>query len=396
LRGVNGTLGDNINPTARRLMGNMIVYQNVRLLSTAIFSSLIDPMGILVNGGSIKDAARTFIRGVREIPAGLKGDPGMDAATELAAEVGVIDHSILVHTLSNDYTQGMVGETASKINAAFFRFNMMERYTQSVRVGATTAAMNFLAKHAQLSGKHSARYLSELGVRSSDIVRYNGRIATSVSEGLTAEQELRVRSAINQWVDGAVLRPDAADKPVWMNDPHFALIAHLKQFVYAFSHTIIDKVIHEAKHGNYAPAVSLVSYVPFMVAADIARDMLTNGGDEPEWKKGWGAAEYLSNGVQRAGLLGVRQITADAASAWGEGAEKGAALAKKGAGAWTAALGPAYALGELSGPTVNQFIDAVAVLGGQKQWLPVALHAMPANTLYDEYVKDAVYGKDGD
>ena len=37
-----------------------------------------------------------------------------------------------------------------------------------------------------------------------------------------------------QWVDGAVLRPDAADKPLWMSDPHWALVAHLKQFVFTF------------------------------------------------------------------------------------------------------------------------------------------------------------------
>jgi hypothetical protein len=50
----------------------------------------------------------------------------------------------------------------------------------------------------------------------------------------------KVRAAVNMWVDGAVLRPDAVDKPIWMNDPHWALVAHLKQFVYAFQETILN------------------------------------------------------------------------------------------------------------------------------------------------------------
>ena len=30
--------------------------------------------------------------------------------------------------------------------------------------------------------------------------------------------------------------------------------------------------------------------------------------------------------------------------------------------------------------------------GGHRQWLPAVLHAMPANALYDEYVKSAAHG----
>ena len=61
VRSVDGTLGDTINPEARRLFGNMIVYQNVRLLPLMIFSSLVDPMGITVRGGTVGDAFQALL-----------------------------------------------------------------------------------------------------------------------------------------------------------------------------------------------------------------------------------------------------------------------------------------------------------------------------------------------
>jgi hypothetical protein len=343
-------------------MGNMIVYQNIRLLPLAVFSMAVDPNGVLVRGGTVKDAWNTLKRGISEIPKGLRGDTSMDAQTRLAQDLGTIDNAVLHHALGSMYTQGVTGNTARKINDTFFKYNLVEQMNISMRVGATEAAMGFMSRHAD--GKHNAhstRYLAELGLTPADIVMKDGRVAVCEGDGLTPEHAARMRSAVNQWVDGAVLRPDAADKPVWMNDPHFMLFSHLKQFVYSFQHTILQRVIHEARNGNYTPSAALLSYVPMMIAADMAKGMIQGGGEEPTWKKGWTVGDYVGNGVQRAGLLGVGQIGADAFKNVQEG----------GTG-----------IGQLMGPTVEQLGDAVQTLGGHKQFGTMALHSLPANQLY--------------
>jgi len=360
VEGVNGSLGDDLNPTARRIMGDMIVYQNIRLLPLAIFSSVVDPMGILVNGGAIKDAWGTFKRAVSEIPKGLRGDMRADEMTRLAEDLDVITKASLQHALGTSYNQGMVGKTGQKINDAFFRFNMMEQWNTSVRVGATQAALGFLKKHAAGHNQHSARYMKELGLNASDVKVVNGKVATSVAEGLSEAQAARVKSAVNQWVDGAHLRPDAADAATWMNDPHFMLISHLKKFVFAFHHTIIKRVIHETKNGNYAPAAALTSYIPIMLAADLTKGLLQGGGEVPEWKKNWTAADYLMNATERAGVFGVGQFAVEAAH-----------------GNW----------GALTGPTLEQLGDAVSVMGGRESMRSFALHSMPANALYATWAK---------
>ena len=152
-----------------------------------------------------------------------------------------------------------------------------------------------------------------------------------------------------------------------MNDPHWALVAHLKQFVYPFHHTILKRVGHEMRNGNYVPAMALASYVPIMIASEVAKGMLQNGGDEPEWKKNWGIEDYVAHGVQRAGLLGIGQLGVDAYTDMQRG----------GTG-----------VGALAGPTLEQMGDALQVLGGHKQFESFALRAMPANALYSGYLNE--------
>jgi hypothetical protein len=363
VRAVDGTLGDTINPEARRLFGNLIVYQNVRLLPLMIFSSLVDPMGIAVRGGTTGEAFNAFKRGISEIPKNFKKNPTDDAATKFAASIGTIDDASLVHTLGALYSQGMVGDTGRKINDTLFRYNLAEQFNTSMRVSATEAAMGFLARHADgTASRHSARWLNELGLNPGDIqLDASGRPKVFQHEGLTLEQSAKMKAAINRWVDGAVLRPDAADKPIWMSDPHFSLIAHLKQFTYSFHETILKRVAHEYQNGNYTPAMALASYVPMMIAADMAKGMIQGGGSQPSWKDDWGMGDYIASGIERAGLLGVGQFGVDML--------RDAARGGTGVGA-------------LVGPTIEQLADAARVMGGREAFGSFALKSMPANALY--------------
>lgn len=256
----------------------------------------------------------------------------------------------------------MVSDTGKKLNDMFFKYNLMEQFGRSMRVGATEAALKFMEKHSASPSTHSERWLAELGLTAKDVRVIDGRVALTEADGLSAAHAARMRSAVNRWVDGAVLRPDAADKPIWMNDPRFMLISHLKQFVYAFQHTILSRVVHEYRHGNMAPALALTSYVPVMLVADTVKGLVQGGGEEPEWKKGWTASDYLSNAVERAGMFGVGQFALDTAQ-----------------GQW----------GSLTGPTLEQFVDGAGVLGGAKQFKPFALHSLPANSLYSNMVRGA-------
>jgi hypothetical protein len=138
------------------------------------------------------------------------------------------------------------------------------------------------------------------------------------------------------------------------------LIAHLKRFVFAFQETILKRVVHEAKHGTYAPAMALASYVPIMIAADTLKGIAMEGGDEPEWKRDWTAADYVGYGVQRAGLFGVGQFAVDAAS-----------------NPWSVA-----------GPSIEQLlVDPVRVAMGRERFGNYAVDALPAHAVVETAAK---------
>lgn len=357
VKAVNGTLGDEIDPHFRHLQGNIIAYQNIRLLPLALFSSLVDPLGIIVRGGQVKDGWETFKRGIKELHKSWQGNPSFDAKTRLAEEIGTIEDAVLQHTISSAYGQGMMGDTAQKVNDAFFRYNFMEGFNRSMRVGATQAALGFIKRHAMGENEHSMRYLKELGL-SPRQVKFDADGNVVIDEA--------VKRAVNRWVDGAVLRPDAADSAIWMNDPHFAVIAHLKHFAFSFHHTFLKRVWHEYQHGNYQPLMALGAFVPMMMAADFIKDIATNGGDEPAWKREWTFMDHVGYGVERSGLLGVGQFALD-----------GLGDVKNGG----------TGVGALGGPAIDQIADAVSLLGGHRTFESFALRSMPANALYRGYAE---------
>jgi hypothetical protein len=348
----------------------MMVYQNVRLLALGVFSAAVDPLGLMVNGGTMKDAGRAFIQGVKDIPRGFKEMPIADARYKLAEDMGTIENAVLQHRLGASFGgMNAAGGFSRRVNEGLFKYNLMEQFNTSMRVAATEAAMKFLARHSEGDAdRHSMRRLHELGLQPSDILMENGRPLVRASEfvarGYTAKEAQaasnKMAMAVNKWVDGAVLRPDASQKAIWMNDPHFAIIAHMKQFAFAFQETMLKRVAHEIEHGNYDAALGMASYVPVMLAADLTKGMIQGGGAQPEWRDKWDMGDYMGSALQRAGLFGVSQFGIDTVKE----------IRNRGTG-----------LGTL-GPTVGQLADAVGAVGGHGEFTSVGIDALPANSLW--------------
>jgi len=226
-------------------------------------------------------------------------------------QLGIIDAGNFLNSQGQAYTSVFMGEKAKWLNDRLFRWNGVEGFSQGTRVGAMAAAISFIKTHTdkKTSNEHSARYLKELGLTAADVKLAGGELDY---------MDKKIQDAIFRWVDGAILRPNAAMRPTWASDPHYALLFHMKQFTYAMQKVLLERVEHEAKHGNYDPAFAMMATIPAMIAADFMRGLLANGGKEPPWKRNWKLLDYVEDGVQRAGLLGVPQLGFDVAK-WGPG-----------------------------------------------------------------------------
>lgn len=363
-----GTLGKDISAGWRATNSWVTVYQNIRLLPLSLFASIVDPMGMIARGAEMSEAYEAFKRGMVEVGRQwrdvFKEQPTKRQADEwerLAQYVGSVDAAMFESQVGDMYSSVYMSPTAKKWNDTFFKLNGMEAWNRGMRIGATKAAVQFIQRHSTLPTKDSQRWLDELGLQKGDVVLdADGKLLVAVGDiakakGISREQARevahRLHAGINRWVTGAVLTPNAAQRPAWSSDPHYSMFFHLKQFTYSFHQTILKRAVREGAQGNIAPMMSLFWYVPIMVGADLIKGVIQGGGELPTHMKGMDAGEWLMYGVERSGIMGLGTLGVDAQDD----------------------------LASLGGPMVEQIVDA---FGDPLE--RTAIKAMPANPLYRE------------
>lgn len=297
-----GTIGYDINPKLQRLQGTLLVYENLRTLGLSLFSQMIDPLGIIVRGGTAKEAFATYSRGLREVKASWTGVKIDDRDSQVAELIGTVDSAGFLANFGQAYSSMYIHQKARRWNEALFRYNGMDGFNRAARIQATQAAIGFVKRQKTDPTHNTERYLNELLLSPDDIqIDANGDLNY---------ENPKIQIAVKRWVDQAVLRPNAAQRPAWMSDPHFVLFGHMKQFSYSFHDIILKRAWLEAKnHGNLAPVgILLTGFVPMMIAADAAKAILLTG-KEPYWMHD--LPSTIEHGVRRAGLLGLAQPYAD-------------------------------------------------------------------------------------
>jgi hypothetical protein len=345
VQALEGTLGANMSDELKSVYGAMMTYQNIRLLPLALFSSLVDPIGIMVRGGTFGEATGALWRGLSDLVGVEK-----DSSFKLAATIGAINAAMDQELMHDMYNSQYMPKTQQMINDAFFKYNGMESWNRSMRVAAAAAGEQFIMRHAKSKSANSKRYLEELNLTADDVKVRNGKLVL----------DDKTTKALNMWVDQAILRPDAALRPIYMSDPNWMLISHLKQYMYLYQKTIIARVVREMQHGNYSPMWALTMYVPAIIFSDMMRVLLTPGQGDDDSRKGWDTYDWISRGVQRAGLFGPGQQVADA---------------------WTDASFGKLGVESLAGPSVQQILDFVRASAGQGDILTQLGKAIPGERL---------------
>ena len=286
----------------RKVQGNVMVYVNFMLLGMSAFTSLADVVGIAVRGGDIETPFVSYKAGIKELYNKVKGNNSELRA--LAETLGTINKKMANEALGFEFGGIQMTGTARKANEALFKYNGLQGLTRLTRLMALEGAQAFILKHKDGTyNKHSARYLEQLNLDPSDIkVDANGK--------LVMDDKMAV--ALNRFVDESILRPNAAQRPIWASDPHWALVFHLKQFMYSFQDRILARTYRETMEGNAAPILLLSLWIPAMIGADFLRELVQYGADGNPRKRNWGTMDYISHGAQRSGLYGITQMGGDA------------------------------------------------------------------------------------
>ncbi len=352
IQAMEGTLGRDIDPRARAASSWIVTYQSFRTLSTMLFTSFQDIVGVVANGGEAQDAWKALVAGIREVKNTFTDSKDLNAEMERAEFWGTVDAGAFLESTAQAHGSPFMSGRAKTMSDAFFKYTGAVGWNRGVRAVATSTAERIITQWKQNGIDPKDKALA-------------ARVADLFGEGfdvknikLDAEGRLDIndpanQAAVTRWVLTAVPAPTAAHRPIWGSDPHFQVFMQLKNYTYSFHRIMLKGAVSQARLGNYRPAMAMaVGYAPIAIAAGAIKEMLIPG-EEPPWMQG-GLDDYLSYGYARAGILGVPQMMLGSIVDLSE--LPGGNLGKAGS-----AFDPAG----LAGPTVDQLQNILSIPFGE-------------------------------
>lgn len=381
------------NRSTLRTMQNLGAWQNLRLLPLALLSSLVDPGGLVIrSGGRLTDS-------ITAMKDGIKGLVDKDTQAALFAAAEAIGYSAELNaamTLQDGFGAGARTPFARSVNSWIFKVNQMEAWTRQTRLMAVQAANSYLVFHQQQyrdpnsSAKdkaYSKAVFEKLGLLPDDVrVGFHGAgplqgrpmvLVYSPEQAKNAsksqlEADARVKAAMVQWVDEAILRPNVVQTPTWHKDPFVKLITQYKAFSYSIYEQLTRYAVNELRDGNYAVLNAALIYLPVALMAELLREFLQHGPDGNPQRAQWTGTDYAGHAVVKTGLLGP---TFDFQHGLFNDAERGGVIGRS-----------------FAGPTVGSALDVGAAVTGQKSVGNVVESQMPLSALWKHWNNDGGVG----
>ena len=231
-----------LNPMWRKLNSWGQFLQFVTVLPFATIASFTDLAGPIIN--SKEFSLDTFQRATKEIIATIKNP---EERRQLARDIGVITNETVANAWVTQAEQDYMDPKVRKLSDAWFRAIGLDYFTKFSREFAAGMGVSFINHHAARAGNgssnpRSVRYLEDLGLTVEDVMKWRkeGR-KFSTPEGQ------KVKQALQRFVESSILRPNAAERPIWASDPRWALVWQLKSYFYAYSKVIGGGILKEAR-----------------------------------------------------------------------------------------------------------------------------------------------------
>jgi hypothetical protein len=207
----------------------------------------------------------------------------------------------------------------------FFKYNGTQGITNLTRAIRVGSGMDFISDHFEVLLSHRAAgtdniltneqresrsQLRNLGLavdRYMDLYNTDGTL-----RNLTAEQEAFLKdqhdTALYNWVNDAVVLPGAANRPLFYQDPRFALLTQFNGFISTFTSHHIPKLWGEyVKRGSPAMKYNAFAVMMTMVvlgyASQYLKDLIKFGEETPYLDE----KNKYRRAVNSSGLLGTAE-----------------------------------------------------------------------------------------
>ena len=267
-------------PWMRKLNSWGQFLQFVTILPFATIASLPDLAGPIINS---KELSQLW-PGFKTVWSTLKNKR---EAEQLARDIGVVTSETVANAWVTQAEQDYMDPMVRKLSDGYFRLIGLDFFTKFSREFASNMGVQFLLNHArnEFNNPNSARYLEELGVTAEEILAWNENRSFDTPEGT------KVRDALARFVESSIMRPNAAERPVWASDPRWALVWQLKGYFYSYYKTIMGGVLREAE----ARTETTTGQAQLTAVASIL--LLTAVATMPLAMLGMELREYAKNGL---------------------------------------------------------------------------------------------------
>lgn len=203
---------------------------------------------------------------------------------ELARSIGSITNEELANQFMSAGELDHFGRSSKWIIEKFFKYTLTTSYTNMMRRIASGVGRDFLVFNAQHpefdSDPRRKRYLDELGTTQEDVLAW-----VDVGKPLSGPEFDAVKGAMARFVDESIVRPDAAQRPVWASNPWFMALWTLKSYFYAYGKAVVGGIGREIQN-RYSETGSVTEAAAVMLlAAGFILPLTMFGLGAREWMK---------------------------------------------------------------------------------------------------------------
>ena len=229
-----------LNPALQKINSYLQLFNWITLLPLATIGSIPEFGGAIVN-------TREFNGFEMALKAITKTVKDRAQAKQLARSLGVSVSTAMGNLGLTDADAEFLDPKVRKLSDGFFKVIGLDFFTRFTREFGAAMGIEFLVTHAAdtANNPRAPRYLKELNVTAEQITAWHARQQEGKPYTFDGADGQAVKAAITRFVESSMLRPNAAERPSWGNDPMWTLVWALKSFLYSFGKVIIGGVKRE-------------------------------------------------------------------------------------------------------------------------------------------------------
>lgn len=224
-----------LSPFWRKVNSYGQFLQFVTILPFAAIASLPELAGPVINSKEFADV----MTGLKEVGRTIRNRA---EAKQFARDIGVVTNEVVANSWVTQAEMDYMDPKVRKMSDVFFKYTALQWFTNFSREFAAGMGAQFIMKHArnEFNNPRSTRYLQELGLTAEEVLAWNKN-----GRKFDTPEGKKVKAGLQRFVESSILRPNAAERPIWASDPHWALVWQLKSYFYAYTKVIFGGIFRE-------------------------------------------------------------------------------------------------------------------------------------------------------